>query len=201
LRTRRSLRPALDNRCSQMRFLLSPLPPFHRSQSESEQLGFHLVRFGRSARRFRTCGEVGFRWRIPTDIVWENWNEPFGADRRASAAPSSSWFNRQWAFKPGTYSESKPVPGGCRQETGTILEEIVGDLLVSRRRLRQTDANELSCRRQAAAQPGLELSSNRFDTRPIIVESAAEVLDRFSTQPADRVMVERPQAIDPMGSK
>jgi hypothetical protein len=53
----------------------------------------------------------------------------------------------------------------------------------------------------AVAQPGLELSSNRVDTRPITFECAAEVLDRFGMQQADPEMVERPQALDPMGSK
>jgi hypothetical protein len=93
------------------------------------------------------------------------------------------------------------MTGGCLQETGAMWEKIVGDLLVSRRRLRQTDVNKLACRRRAAAQPGFELSSNRVDTRPITFESAAEVLDRFGTQQAAPEMVERPQAIDPMGSK
>ena len=91
--------------------------------------------------------------------------------------------------------------GGCLQETGAMLEKIVGDLPVSRRRLRQTDANKLAGRRRAAAQPGLELSSNRFDTPPITFESEAEVLDSCGTQQADPEMVERSQAIDPMGWK
>src|SRR4249920_1726851 len=60
MRTQWSPRTALDNRCSQIRFLRSPQPPFRRSQflrsqSEPEQLDFHLVRSGRPARRSRTC--------------------------------------------------------------------------------------------------------------------------------------------------
>jgi len=105
-------RAASDNRCTQTRFLRSPLPPFSRRQSEPGQLNFHLVRgrWQKTGAMLETiAGDLPVsRWRLrQTDT-----NELVGR-RRAIAQPGLACSARRSDKPPITVESAAQVLDSC----------------------------------------------------------------------------------------